>query len=198
MCSFRDNKFVIAIIISVVSFILSVISIAKIYPRIHFDIDYTGALIAVLSLLVTLLVGWQIFYAINYKEKINNITEDFRSKINENELKTNQTRGMCFNMCSKILYEKEDYIHAYEYCLYSIRNYVFGNTKLSNIENILNTMEASLNNMSTCSEFESEEMFYTCLHEIKESILDKEIIERLIDLEKKRLTLKQQSVQLQS
>lgn len=58
------------------------------YPR-YFDkdnlgFDYLGAIVGILALLVTILIGWNIFYAIHNKEKIKSeIREDVDKMIDE-------------------------------------------------------------------------------------------------------------------
>lgn len=44
------------------------------------DFDYTGVIVGILSLLVTILLGWNIFYALEFKK-------DMLSKLEENECK---------------------------------------------------------------------------------------------------------------
>ncbi len=59
----------------VVSVVLSggafFVAICKSYPRSNLDFDYIGIIIAILSLLVTALLGWQVYSVINLKETQN-------------------------------------------------------------------------------------------------------------------------------
>ena len=55
--------------ISVVSLAIAIIAIAKVSPtQVPLDFDYYGAIIGVLSFLVTLLMGYQIYTVINSKK----------------------------------------------------------------------------------------------------------------------------------
>lgn len=60
-------------VISIVAFIISIIAIAKINPTQVIDFDYLGVIIGVLSFLVTLLIGYQIYTVINVKEELKEV-----------------------------------------------------------------------------------------------------------------------------
>ena len=60
-------------IISVVAKIISIIAISKVAPTQSVNFDYLGAIIGVLSFLVTLLIGYQIYTVINVKEELKEV-----------------------------------------------------------------------------------------------------------------------------
>lgn len=60
-------------IISVVAIIISIIAISKMAPTQSVNFDYLGAIIGVLSFLVTLLIGYQIYTVINVKEELKEV-----------------------------------------------------------------------------------------------------------------------------
>ena len=60
-------------ILSIVAIVLSIFAIAKVAPTQIIDFDYLGAIIGVLSFLVTLLIGYQIYTVINVKEELNEV-----------------------------------------------------------------------------------------------------------------------------
>lgn len=60
-------------IISVVAIIISIIAISKVAPTQSVNFDYLGAIIGVLSFLVTLLIGYQIYTVINVKEELKEV-----------------------------------------------------------------------------------------------------------------------------
>ena len=60
-------------ILSIVAIALSIIAIAKVAPTQIIDFDYLGAIIGVLSFLVTLLIGYQIYTVINVKEELKEV-----------------------------------------------------------------------------------------------------------------------------
>lgn len=60
-------------ILSIVAIALSIFAIAKVAPTQIIDFDYLGAIIGVLSFLVTLLIGYQIYTVINVKEELKEV-----------------------------------------------------------------------------------------------------------------------------
>ena len=66
-------KYWINSILSIVAIALSIIAIAKVAPTQIIDFDYLGAIIGVLSFLVTLLIGYQIYTVINVKEELKEV-----------------------------------------------------------------------------------------------------------------------------
>lgn len=60
-----------AIIISGVAIVISIIAICVACPhKVELGFDYQGVIVAILSLLVTVLLGWQIYNAIYIKESL--------------------------------------------------------------------------------------------------------------------------------
>lgn len=67
------NRRVVSVIISAIALILSTISVCYVFQRDGKPpFDYQGVFVAIFSLLVTLLIGWNIFSVIN----IDNIISD--------------------------------------------------------------------------------------------------------------------------
>lgn len=72
--------------------------LCKDYPRTQdLDIDYVGVIVGVLSILVTLLVGWQIFQNVDFSRRLKKIEAEFerfnndsRDKIQNYEVIINQ------------------------------------------------------------------------------------------------------------
>ena len=56
-----------------VAIIISIIAISKVAPTQSVNFDYLGAIIGVLSFLVTLLIGYQIYTVINVKEELKEV-----------------------------------------------------------------------------------------------------------------------------
>ena len=59
--------------LSTVSIIISVIALARVAPTQRLDFDYIGAIVGILSFLVTLLIGYQIYTVINVKEELKEV-----------------------------------------------------------------------------------------------------------------------------
>lgn len=63
------TKDIIALGLSVIAITVSVISLwISAYRPVHLGIDYIGILVGILALLVTVLIGWQIYTFINIKK----------------------------------------------------------------------------------------------------------------------------------
>ena len=66
----------ISIITSITALILSVIAVCvAVWRSPDLTFDYQGVIVGVLSLLVTALIGWQIFNVVEVSEKVSGIKE---------------------------------------------------------------------------------------------------------------------------
>lgn len=75
----------ITLILSAISIMVSVAALCRTYPHTSdLGMDYQGVIVGMLALLVTILIGWQIYTAINVKEELKDI-KDLRRKINKQE-----------------------------------------------------------------------------------------------------------------
>ena len=75
----------IALILSAISIMVSVAALCRTYPHTSdLGMDYQGVIVGMLALLVTILIGWQIYTAINVKEELKDI-KDLRREINKQE-----------------------------------------------------------------------------------------------------------------
>lgn len=90
---------VCATILSIIATLFSVLALCVTYPRViggekslNLGFDYLGIIVGALSILVALLLGWQIFYSIDTKNKITQI-ELLQISLNE-QLKLAKERNM--------------------------------------------------------------------------------------------------------
>lgn len=75
----------ITLIFSAISIMVSVAALCRTYPHTSdLGMDYQGVIVGMLALLVTILIGWQIYTAINVKEELKDI-KDLRREINKQE-----------------------------------------------------------------------------------------------------------------
>lgn len=75
----------ITLILSAISIMVSVAALCRTYPHTSdLGMDYQGVVVGMLALLVTILIGWQIYTAINVKEELKDI-KDLRREINKQE-----------------------------------------------------------------------------------------------------------------
>lgn len=80
----KDSLSYAALIISV---IISITSLAIVSPRNkNLDFDYIGVIIGLLSLIVTLLIGWQIYSTINIKNMISKEVHENLKSFEKNSL----------------------------------------------------------------------------------------------------------------
>ena len=64
-----------AIILSGIAIFFGLVAIYTTRPY-NWDLDFVGALIVILTFLVTLLIGWNIFTALDLKKKVENMEKD--------------------------------------------------------------------------------------------------------------------------
>lgn len=75
----------ITLLLSAISIMVSVAALCRTYPHTSdLGMDYQGVIVGMLALLVTILIGWQIYTAINVKEELKDI-KDLRREINKQE-----------------------------------------------------------------------------------------------------------------
>lgn len=75
----------ITLILSAISIMVSVAALCRTYPHTSdLGMDYQGVIVGMLALLVTILIGWQIYTEINVKEELKDI-KDLRREINKQE-----------------------------------------------------------------------------------------------------------------
>lgn len=76
-------------VVSVLAIIISIIALANICPRFS-SFDYLGLIVGILTLLVTLLLGWQIYNAIDIRNNLNNLNKKYEDlNINIQAIQTN-------------------------------------------------------------------------------------------------------------
>lgn len=64
-----------SIIFSLIAIIMSIVAVANKCPRYNHEFDYLGLLIGIVSLLVTVMLGWNIFQAIDLKKAKEEMAE---------------------------------------------------------------------------------------------------------------------------
>ena len=90
-----------AIIIALASIIMGIVAVAHKCPRYNLDFDYLGLLVGILSLLVTALLGWNIYQVIDLKRAkqeiadIHNTTRIYIDRLHINLYST--AVGVCKN-----------------------------------------------------------------------------------------------------
>jgi hypothetical protein len=100
---FKTSIYWVAIL-SVFAVIISVIALCNNVPRTEFDFDYLGAIIGVVSILTTVLIGWNIYQLIDFNkhtEKVKRLSDDVKrtnKKIEENN------NEVLYSICSQMVF----------------------------------------------------------------------------------------------
>jgi len=121
MC--KNKKDIFPIILGIINFALLIPLLCMHFPRIidsNLGFDYMGIIVGILSLLVTVLIGWNIYTIIDYqkeisktKKELNFIKQDINTLVN----KTIQERTELFASIQK------------DFALISLKNYSTGCNK---------------------------------------------------------------------
>lgn len=81
MC--KNKKDIFPIILGIINFVLLIPLLCMHFPRIidsNLGFDYMGIIVGVLSLLVTVLVGWNIFNTLEFKKELEQIKKNSEEK----------------------------------------------------------------------------------------------------------------------
>lgn len=167
--------------------ILSLISLSQGHPRI-LGLDYIGAIVGILALLVVFTVGWQIYKTIDIDNKINSMDKRFGEIVNNRISKiqayinasTEFLQGVTILSNSGTV----DYSVAYETFFIALGHYVEADINVeNNVDNCIFNMEESVKNIKTFNySFSFENM--NNIHEkiMKSGKLKTEQIEKIVDL----------------
>lgn len=137
-------------ILSIISAGLCIWAMCNYYPRLDLKVDYMGIIVGVLSILVTLLIGWQIFSTIDFNDRLSEINE---LKKDVENLQKQLSESNQFN--SSIKFVSEASIYKLDYNIHKGSDY--GVAIKSRLHSILNYTQATK---------------YKTLPHIKDAILD--------------------------
>lgn len=121
------NKYrnIVILILSGISILVSIIALCRTYPHTSdLGMDYQGIIVEILSLLVTVLIGWQIFSAID----IRRIKDDVLNMNMENYIRSEKNIIEIQMSLSQYYLERgletNDRIAVFKYLLHSISTIV--------------------------------------------------------------------------
>lgn len=101
---------IIALILSAISIVVSVIALCRACPHTSdLGMDYQGVIVGILALLVTVLIGWQIYTAINVKEELKEIKAlktEINMKIRNMSLDLEKETSIELSQAIRILFAK--------------------------------------------------------------------------------------------
>lgn len=96
---------VVANILGVLAFGLAVFIACRVFPNnVNTDFDYQAILVAILAGLFTLIVGWNIYQAIDLDRKVSQVDilrDDFQSQLKELQDQSEFNRAIIFGMLSQ-------------------------------------------------------------------------------------------------
>ena len=83
------------------SFLFSLIVLCKCFPRLieipnETGFDYIGLIVGILALLVTMLIGWQIYNALSLEQKVSNIKKEYDGLKDKSEALARQIFGQLY------------------------------------------------------------------------------------------------------
>lgn len=133
--------------LSVIAIICSIIAICIALPsnRDVFGLDYIGVLVGILSLLVTVLIGWQIWSVISIDKKIAKEVDNAKSALMENIEKTRENLAISGARSAAAILYKAESINLNVYLL-------AGN---GNQQMIVNTLELMVHYATSLNERET-------------------------------------------
>ena len=127
--------------------------------------SFVGVIVALLAIVVTLAVGWQIYNSIEIKSKIEELSS-LKEKINIQVKTINQQTRKSQHLTSLIfgfeVYKEKKYIEAFRYYMTSLRCSMLLDKPI-NVEHLLNDLETVTSNIEESTIWAIER-----LNEIKE------------------------------
>lgn len=121
-----------AFLLSLVSLFISIIGLCISYPKNeHLGFDYTGIIVGILSLLITILIGWQIYNTININ---NELKKHINNRFN---LLNNQVDRKLYNIDIRMTEDIKRQINDYDNHLGSILLHTKANAKHDDYQSIL-------------------------------------------------------------
>lgn len=192
-----------SIIFSLAAIIMSIVALADTHPRVLYSadgktvvlgFDYIGVIVGILTLLVTLLVAWNIWQVLDSRRKI----QEIESSVKSNELfinaRVNYTQGvflMTGCIGSNDIRVLPNLCVAYRNFFESLYYYLQSTKDASAIKNCVENMEKCLNKLNKHG-IEFQDKTQNRCDEIYETILlmqfltSSKLAERLNNLNKQR------------
>lgn len=139
----------------IISLVISLVSFCRTHPRTELDFDYMGLIVGILSLLVTMLIGWQIYNALSLDQKVSNIKKEYDSLKDKSEalarqqenIKVYNEASMEFIQGMTMLSNRNSVNLAETYWVFSLAllHYIEAGIDLeTNVENCLRNMDYAL------------------------------------------------------
>lgn len=203
-----------SVILAIIAIIFSIVALCNTCPRLISEdepgFDYIGVIVGVLSLLVALLIGWNIYNALDLNKKISDsikknktMREDIRLSFIDLESRRIQTEEYTMGITDFVQgfamlggnSDSVNYMRAYRVFVSSILHFTRCDNQVhENINTVLKNMTVCLNSTNT-SEFKNigdEASFYGAINEIMEcnsKEFTQEQRDKFVELENRRKSI---------
>lgn len=102
--------------LSLVAIVISIIAVCfAAYRSPDLNFDYQGVLVGILSLLVTMLIGWQIYSMIDAKNTVIGMKGDISNIATASDQQAARLGSMVHNSFAEFYRDKDDYVYEYFY-----------------------------------------------------------------------------------
>jgi len=126
-------KSCLVLTLSIFTMIGNVVMLFLLYPRIKdsnfWGFDYIGAVVGVLSLLTTVLIGWNIFYALNMKEELFKRIEETQRDTTKSLREHSQANEKEFHNIVETFKRTENYCKKLDDTIIKLIMYIYTNGK---------------------------------------------------------------------
>lgn len=160
------------------------------YPRgENLELDYIGVIVGVLSLLVTALLGWQIFNAITFEDRIKKLEKKYKKKLRQASFYIDASAEFVQGVIVLSNERTVCYGVAYESFAISLLHYAeSGFDVIKKLDNCISNMECAFKKMHSDKD---REYNYTNVEDVinvikEQKVLGKDSIKRLNNLEEMR------------
>lgn len=114
---------IIYYLVSTINAISCIVLLCVICPRIeNLGFDYIGVIVAILALLVTLLIGWNIFTALDFRKEVSAKIEECRKQCRHELRLHSELNNKEFDNVANTLKRAEDYCNKLDHLLYEHLN----------------------------------------------------------------------------
>ena len=181
----RAERIILYVII-IASLVMSTVTMCHSFPRIY-GIDYIGVIIGILSLLVTILIGWNIYTVVDFNRKVNSMGHKVHEATNILNAEINHIiRGYAAFLSAQhqetqghISFAVEGYMTAIEESLQS-RETEPAKLGINGLLELLSQSHSGI--IAFCFDKEQRERYVSILYKLKVSKEYQELeIDKLID-----------------
>ncbi len=191
----HNFKCCISLILSIISIVFSLIVLSKSIPRIfsstELQFDYIGAIIGVLSILVTILLGWQIYNVLEINKKVNDVGDKYKKVLNDEISKavayTNAITIFTQGVMVLSNNDTSDYAVAYEHFALAMSEYIKADNDIDkNINNCIDNMDETLKKEKWNNNYDYGKTEQAITNVFESGKLSRDQIERILETENNR------------